>query len=61
MLWRGQIWFLASDYLQYGGEDEALMEKEKIPGRMRIETFVRFQTGEKSLPTKGLRKASWRR
>ena len=52
--------FLASDYLQYVGEDEALMEKDIIPGRMCIETFVRFQTGEKSLPTKGLRKASWR-
>lgn len=45
------MWFLASDYLQYGGEDEALMEKEITPGRMCMETFVRFQTGEKSLPT----------
>ena len=49
-----------SDYLQHRG-DGTLREKEVIPGRICMETFMRFQAGEKSLSPKGLRKASWRR
>lgn len=56
-----EMCFLAFDYTQHGRGDEVLTEKDITPGKMCLETLVRFQTGEKSLPIMELKQALWKR